>query len=83
MESSAERSRARVKALRRLADDHALGPDARTTAGEHLGAALSEPERLGTWCAVTWTFPAYAGASSPARYTRFRSPRRDIPQASL
>jgi hypothetical protein len=55
MENSTERSRVRVETLRKIADDHALSPNARTTAGEDLGTALARPERLGLWCAVTYS----------------------------
>ncbi len=54
MEISADRSRARIERLRRLAEHHALSPNARTTAGEDLGKYLAAPERLGAWCAVTY-----------------------------
>jgi hypothetical protein len=58
METSADRSRVRLEALRRLADDHALSPNDRTSAGEDLAAALAASERLGPWCAVTYS-PAH------------------------
>jgi hypothetical protein len=55
METSTERSRVRAERLRRLADDHGLSPNARTTAGEDLGKALARPELLRPWCAVTYS----------------------------
>jgi hypothetical protein len=54
MNTSAERSRTRIETLRKLADDHALSPNARSSAGEDLAAALAAPERLSRWCAVTY-----------------------------
>ena len=55
MQTSADRSRTRLETLRKLADDHALSPNDRTTAGEDLAAALAAPEWLGAWCAVTYS----------------------------
>jgi hypothetical protein len=49
MEDSTERSRVRAKNLRKLADDHALSPNARTPSGEDLGKELAQPERLRPW----------------------------------
>jgi hypothetical protein len=60
MDQRTDRSKARAETLRRLADDHALSPNARTATGEHLGKDLSAPERLGAWCAVSYS-PADEG----------------------
>jgi hypothetical protein len=68
METSTERSRVRAETLRKLADDHALSPNARTTAGEDLCKALAQPEWLGPWCAVTF---------SPADETVYLYPHHD------
>ena len=73
MQISADRSRTRVEALRKLADDHALSPNARTTAGEDLSADLAAPERLGAWCAVTY---------SPAHETTYLYPHCDTAAAA-
>jgi hypothetical protein len=73
MRNSTERSRARATTLRKLADDHGLSPNARTTAGEDLGKALARPERLGLWCAVTF---------SPADETTYLYPHHDTVAAA-
>jgi hypothetical protein len=71
--SSTDRSRTRAETLRKLADDHALSPNARTTAGEDLGVDLAAPDRLGPWCAVTF---------SPAEETTHLYPHHDTAAAA-
>jgi hypothetical protein len=71
--SSADRSRARAETLRKLADDHALSPNARATAGEDLGKALARPELLRPWCAVTY---------SPADEATYLYPHHDTVAAA-
>jgi hypothetical protein len=46
MQNNTDRSRGRVEALRRVADDHGLSPNAGTDAGEALGVDLASPELL-------------------------------------
>jgi hypothetical protein len=73
MENMTERSRARAMTLRKLADDHAVSPNARTASGEELDKALAREERLGPWCAVTF---------SPADETTYLYPHHDTVAAA-
>jgi hypothetical protein len=73
METNAKRSRARAETLRKLADDHALSPNAPTTAGEDLGKALAQPAQLRAWCAVSF---------SPADETVYLYPHHDTVAAA-
>ena len=73
METSSERSRVRARTLRKLADDHGVSPNARTTAGEDLGRVLAQLHRLRPWCAVTF---------SPADATVYLYPHHDTAVAA-
>jgi hypothetical protein len=73
MDNNTDRSKARADTLRKLADDHALSPNARTTAGEDLAKALAHPQRLRPWCAVTY---------SPADETAYLYPHHDTVAAA-
>mgnify|MGYP001601737324 CR=1 FL=1 len=73
MEKGSEKARARAARVGKVAGDHALSPNDRTAAGEALGADLAGPERLGRWCAVTY---------SPADETVYLYPHHDTAAAA-